>query len=468
MGAPVGTVPGVSAPSRRRVLQAAAGLPALAALAAACSDRGGSPTTARGELPDPAGVLVTRWLTDEWSRGSYTFLPPGASPSDREVLAEPLGRLVLAGEATSVDHPATVHGALLSGRRAAAQVRAAAPTGGAVAVVGAGAAGLAAASELAPTHRVVVLEARGRTGGRVWTDRSLGYPVELGAGWIHGPEGNPLVELARRAGVTTVPMRWDAARAVAADGSDVDPTDDEERLATAVDDAAARAEGLDEDAPLSTVLDEVMADRGWDEDERAGLDRAVVTEIDGEFGAGPDELSAWWWDEGSPFAGEDLLVTGGYDKILAPLADGLDIRLSMPVREVRWSDTGASLLLDDGSIEADAVVVTVPAAVLLAGAPRFDPPLPASTAGSLARLGTGLLDKVVLGFTDRAPTEDWVLQWRGGDRGDFAEWVDLQAAAGLPAIVAFNAADAARRWEARSDAEIERAALDVLRTITPT
>lgn len=138
----------------------------------------------------------------------------------------------------------------------------------------------------------------------------------------------------------------------------------------------------------------------------------------------------------------------------------------MPVREVRWSDTGVSLLLDDGSIEADAVVVTVPAAVLQAGSPRFDPSLPASTAGSLDRLGTGLLDKVVLGFTDRAPTEDWVLQWRGGQRGDFAEWVDLQAAAGLPAIVAFNAADAARRWERRSDAEIERAALDVLATMT--
>jgi hypothetical protein len=292
LGALVGTVPGVTAPSRRRVLQAALGLPAGAALAAACGDRGRSTTAATDGLPDPAGVLITRWLADEWSRGSYTFLPPGASPEDRATLAEPLGRLVLAGEATSVDHPATVHGALLSGRRAADQVRAEVPAGGAVAVVGAGAAGLAAASELAASHRVVVVEARDRTGGRVWTDRSLGYPVELGAGWIHGPEDNPLVDLARRSGVTTVPMRWDEAGAVAADGSDVDATDDEERLAAAVDDAATRAEDLDEDVPLSTVLDEVAADRGWDDEERDGLDHAVVTEIDGEFGAGPDELSA--------------------------------------------------------------------------------------------------------------------------------------------------------------------------------
>jgi monoamine oxidase len=314
----------------------------------------------------------------------------------------------------------------------------------------------------------VVLEARDRTGGRVWTDRSLGYPVELGAGWIHGPDGNPLVDLAERAGVSTVPMRWDSARVVAADGAAVDGAADEERLATAVEDAAARAEELGEDVPLSELLDEVADDRGWDDAEREGLDRAAVTEIDQEFGAGPDELSAWWWDEGSPFGGEDLLVTGGYDRILAPLADGLDVRLGTPVREVRWSDSGVSLALDDGRLDADAVVVTVPAAVLVAGTPRLDPPLPGTTAAALARLGTGLLDKVVLGFADRAPAEDWVVQWRGDALGDFAEWVDLQAAAGLPAMVAFNAADAARRWESRSDAEIERAALDVLATITPT
>src|SRR6185436_16299522 len=79
-----------------------------------------------------------------------------------------------------------------------------------VIVIGAGIAGLAAARTLADAGAsVVVLEARDRIGGRVWTDRSLGVPIDLGASWIHGVEGNPITELARAAGAPTLPTDWD-------------------------------------------------------------------------------------------------------------------------------------------------------------------------------------------------------------------------------------------------------------------
>lgn len=67
---------------------------------------------------DPDGVMVTRWGADRWARGSYSFLPPGASPDDRAALGARRGRLILAGEHTSVERPATMDGALVSGRRA--------------------------------------------------------------------------------------------------------------------------------------------------------------------------------------------------------------------------------------------------------------------------------------------------------------------------------------------------------------
>ena len=61
-----------------------------------------------------------------------------------------------------------------------------------VVVVGAGMAGLAAARRLADEGvEVTVLEARERIGGRMWTDTSLGVPIDLGAAWIHGTDGNP-------------------------------------------------------------------------------------------------------------------------------------------------------------------------------------------------------------------------------------------------------------------------------------
>ena len=71
----------------------------------------------------PVDVLVTRWGADEFARGSYSFAAVGSDPEMRDALADGIGgRVHLAGEATSREHPATVHGALLSGRRAAESV----------------------------------------------------------------------------------------------------------------------------------------------------------------------------------------------------------------------------------------------------------------------------------------------------------------------------------------------------------
>ncbi len=73
------------------------------------------------DVPEPVESVVTRWGSDPFALGSYSHLPPGASPADRAALTAPLwrGRLHLAGEHTHPRFPATMHGALLSGRRAA-------------------------------------------------------------------------------------------------------------------------------------------------------------------------------------------------------------------------------------------------------------------------------------------------------------------------------------------------------------
>jgi monoamine oxidase len=74
-------------------------------------------------VPEPLAAIVTRWETDPFARGSYSHVPPGASPEDHETLAEPVSpRLVLAGEHTIREFPSTVHGAYLSGLRAAEQI----------------------------------------------------------------------------------------------------------------------------------------------------------------------------------------------------------------------------------------------------------------------------------------------------------------------------------------------------------
>ena len=71
-------------------------------------------------------------------------------------------------------------------------------------VVGAGMAGVTCARMLADAgRRTVVLEARDRVGGRMHTDRAAGFPVDLGASWIHGIEHSPLWELVEALGIPT-------------------------------------------------------------------------------------------------------------------------------------------------------------------------------------------------------------------------------------------------------------------------
>ncbi|MEI2718157.1 MAG: NAD(P)/FAD-dependent oxidoreductase [Candidatus Nanopelagicales bacterium] len=75
-------------------------------------------------LPDPEGVAVKRWRSEPWTRGSYSIRPPGATMADHRRLGEspPGNPVLIAGEATDPVYPSTVHGALRSGRRAAAQI----------------------------------------------------------------------------------------------------------------------------------------------------------------------------------------------------------------------------------------------------------------------------------------------------------------------------------------------------------
>jgi monoamine oxidase len=70
-------------------------------------------------VPAPTHALVTRWGQDPFARGSYSFMAVGATPDDRDALAEPLSpHVILAGEAVSRRHPSTVRGAWESGEAA--------------------------------------------------------------------------------------------------------------------------------------------------------------------------------------------------------------------------------------------------------------------------------------------------------------------------------------------------------------
>jgi monoamine oxidase len=70
-----------------------------------------------------AGSVITRWHSDEFSRGSYSYIASGSSFSDYRTLARSIdNQIFFAGEATHARYPGTVHGAYLSGERAAKEI----------------------------------------------------------------------------------------------------------------------------------------------------------------------------------------------------------------------------------------------------------------------------------------------------------------------------------------------------------
>lgn len=414
-------------------------------------------------VPDPSGILVTRWSADEFARGSYSYLAVGSTPADRLALAAPVGdRLFFAGEATHSLYPATVHGALLSGERAAAEVIAV-ESPGSVLVLGAGMAGLACARALTDAGvSVTVLEARDRVGGRIWSDDRLGVTVDLGASWIHGEDGNPLTALAEAAGAERIVTDYGDLVVRAEDGSLVGAStlppesDIVDRLETMV--ATGTLAGT---APLRQGLDALA-----DEYDTTALDLLAVVAFENEYAADVEDLAIGALMEGEVLGGDDVTFPAGYRALVDLLADGLHVQLDSPLEQVESHGGGVTVRSTAGTTwRADSAVVTLPLGVLKSGTVNFVPALPAGKRFAIQRLGHGLLDKVFLRFEEKFWDDSAVIVWQSPDRGLWTVWFDQTRVTGVPTLLAFHAGTAAETIESMADEEIVFGALSSLRRL---
>lgn len=404
----------------------------------------------RRTLPAPTGSLVTRWDTDRWSRGSYSALPVNVSPSVRRTLADAVigRRIALAGEYASTQYPSTTTGAYLSGRYAVRRILDRTDARTAI-VIGAGMAGAAAAQALDATGvRVTVLEARDRVGGRIWSDRTWGPPVELGAAWIHGTGGNPLVPLARDAGLRLVPTDYDDA--VVRDTVTGRPSAEAERRWTRLD---ALLEQLgDAWPPRSLSVAQWLARQGWT---TGRIDSwAAQVEVTQEYALNPSRLGVRATEEGATYRGGDVLVADGYATIPEDLLSDIDVRLDSAVEAASATRDGVEVRLGSGRVlKADVAIVAVPLALLRAGLPAIDP-WPRPIRDAARRLVTGTFEKVVLRYEDQWWGDHRVYGVVGGGvpgapAGSAAslrwtEFYSLTDVLGFPALVGFSGGSAAR------------------------
>ena len=295
-----------------------------------------------------------------------------------------------------------------------------------VLVLGAGAAGLAAARDLSHAGlRVTIIEARPRVGGRILTlhDSRSPVPLELGAEFIHGGRAETLF-LAQAAGlaVLELPDSHDlatAGRFKAMDGF-------WELVDRMNHDLARRLVRRGRDFPVSEYLDSRSVPAS-----RRGMLRDF---LQGFYAAHPDRLSAQslavevrGTAERDEVAGGQFRIANGGDALMKWLRDGLDpdrteLRLSTVAQSVQWKG-GAVRVACRGAdraplptVSARTAVVTLPLAVLKAGMLRFDPALPAKQR-ALAGLETGQVFKIVLRFREAFWESPEFLKERRGPSG---------------------------------------------------
>jgi monoamine oxidase len=256
-----------------------------------------------------------------------------------------------------------------------------------IVVIGAGAAGIAAARRImAANRKVIVVEAANQVGGRCQTDTStFDVPFDRGARWMHNPEINPMIKLARAAGleITTAP----SGQKIRIGRRNARPGETEELLAAlvrasrAIDDASRKG-----DVSCAAVLPKDLGD--W-----AGTAEFIL---------------------GANFAGKDLKDISVVDKaraqdrntaiacrqglgtLIAKLGEQVPLSLSTPAKRLSWSRRDVMVETPNGKIVARAAVVTVSSNVLAGGTIKFDPDIPKRILDAAAKLSLGSYDRIAL------------------------------------------------------------------------
>ncbi|HTG36169.1 MAG TPA: NAD(P)/FAD-dependent oxidoreductase [Thermoanaerobaculia bacterium] len=338
-----------------------------------------------------------------------------------------------------------------------------------VAVIGAGAAGLAAAGELWRRGlRVAVFEARDRIGGRIHTlrDERVQIPIELGAEFVHGEA--PLTEgILREAGLVDIDIagdHWLAER------GHLRPY---EGFWERVDHVLAQADPKGEDQSFDDFMARRPGGRPY-----AGARAAAREFVTGFHAADPAQLSVLSITprdgEGpSESASRSGRMVQGYDRVPEWLARDLgeNLQLGRPVREIAWERGKVELTVGDDSskVTARAAIVTVPIGVLQAppdapGGIRFlpDPPRLRRT---LDLVAMGAVVRLVLGFREipwkgRGDLDRMSFLHLGGDGAFRVCWTPYPLRA--PVLVAWSGGPPAAELSRQKPAEIEAAALRTL------
>lgn len=313
-----------------------------------------------------------------------------------------------------------------------------------VVIVGAGSAGLHAAQRLQQLGKTVaILEARGRIGGRAYTEReTFGVPFDRGCAWLHMAKDNPYLPLAQQWGYTL--QEHDSKLEGLYFG-------DREASAQTREAAARAEEKLDERITKAGKKKDVAASTLAPK--KSQIDEAVAT-FHGPMSSAVDldELSARDYLSIGTDVPPNFLIKEGYGTLVAQFGKELPVSLRTAVRRIGYGGEGVRIETEQGTLAAKACIVTSSTGVLAAEKIRFDPPLPVWKQEAIAGLPMGLLAKIPLQFSKpefRYSAFDDVLRENPGKRDIYFLCWPFQ----LNLLVGFVGGDFA--WELSAAGEAE-------------
>ena len=341
-----------------------------------------------------------------------------------------------------------------------------------VLVIGAGISGLAAAKNLNDSgYDVTILEAKDRIGGRLYTDRSLGVPLEVGANWIHdnNPETNPIMKIKKELGLKahkcSVAGPAVSFEVLDEEGNKIEISGkDLEKIEFRIGIFAYLAKYLRPSTNISEIFTFVkkLGLLSFIKEEALFV---LIQKIALEQAEDPEKVSIEALFEQEGF-GDDEAVIGGYDQIAYYFEKELHnkIILNSPIEHINYEQDTIKVISGSEKYEANAVIVTASLGALKKEVIKFTPELPIEKKQSIKKLGWGTLNKVMLKFVHKFWSDkDFIVITN--KESNFHAWINEEPVCKEPVIVATISGKNAKKLENKPDEEVVQIALNELKAV---